>query len=206
MNANMQEQLVQISKDIAQITLFDEDEVVGTTDTEDTLHPNPRINKMLLANKAKRARLKAMGLKETHKSKKKQAAQAPVRIPREPEVPTIIMRAINQSLKALRNLGCSYVVKSGNLEWQHGEIAKPQPQSKSRLPKDGKPYGERSQYLMEFISNLQIGKVVEIPFKDYDMNRLQSTVASRCGMMYGQQCVTTHVNRKRNVLEVLRVQ
>jgi len=59
-----------------QLDLFDE--VVGTTDSlnigdtqmqQQVLHHNPRINNMLLANKEKRARLKALGLKETHKRK-----------------------------------------------------------------------------------------------------------------------------------------
>lgn len=210
MNANMQEQLAQISKDIAQITLFDEDEVVGTTDTEDTLHPNPRINKMLLANKAKRAKLKAMGLKETHKRKpkiqveKRKYLKVKEEAQEDPHVPALLLRTVIASVKTLQNLGCVYDIRIGNNRWTQGVLEAEKPK-KSNLPKDGKPYGERSHYLMEFIKDLKIGKVVEIPFKDFDMNRLQSTVASRCGLMYGSQCVTTHVNRKRNVLEVLRV-
>ena len=70
MNATIQEQLNQISKDMRQFSLF-EDEVVGTTDTTEVLHPNPKVNAMLLANKAKREKLKAMGIKETHKRKPK---------------------------------------------------------------------------------------------------------------------------------------
>ena len=197
MNATIQEQLNQISKDMRQFSLF-EDEVVGTTDTTEVLHPNPKVNAMLLANKAKREKLKAMGIKETHKRKpkkikivvpNKQAAQTQTLSP-------LQERVIDEAATTLKNLGCSYSITLGGKEWVHGELSVNKVQ--------GPDYGKRSQYIMQYVKDLELGKLVEIPLNGFDANKLQSTIAARCNMEYGAHHVATHINHDKDCIEVLR--
>lgn len=196
MNATIQEQLNQISKDMRQFSLF-EDEVVGTTDTTEVLHPNPRVNAMLLANKAKREKLKAMGIKETHKRKpKKIKIEVPTKVARPEAVSPLQERVIDEAVATLKNLGCSYTVRLNGKEWVGGEILIASTRSAD--------HGDRSQYFMPYIKDLELGKLVEVPFHTYDPNKLQSTIAARCNLMYGASHVATHINHKRQCVEVLR--
>lgn len=195
MNANLRNQLTQISKDMRQFSLF-EDEVVGTTDTTEVLHPNPKVNKMLLANRAKREKLKALGLKETHKRKLKKSKSV---VPNNQAAQTLSPlqeRVIDEAATTLKNLGCSYRITFGGKEWTDGEVVA----NKTRGP----DYGDRSHYIMQYIKGLELGKLVEIPLNGFDANKLQSTIAARCNMEYGAHHVATHINHDKDCIEVLR--
>jgi len=193
-----------------QLDLFDE--VVGTTDSlnigdtkmqQQVLHPNPKVNQMLLANKEKRARLKALGLKETHNRKRK-----PIERPTSntSSVSTIVIRVVEAALVTLRNLNCTYKVSLNGQTWQHGVVDPIVEDVKSGrgIPKNPDAYGDRSQYIRKFIDNLKIGTPIEVPFNNFDPKDLQSTLASLCVGKYGVNAVATHMDRKRGVLEVLR--
>jgi hypothetical protein len=197
-----------------QLDLFDE--VVRTTDSlnigdtqmqQEVLHPNPRINLMLLANKEKRARLKALGIKETHKRKPKKIEVKTERSTiNNPSVSTIVTRVVEAALVTLRNLGCVYKVSLHGQTWQHGVVDPIVEDVKSGRGKLKNPdaYGDRSQYIRKFTDNLKIGTPIEVPFNNHDPKDLQSTLASLCIGKYGVGAVATHMDRKRGVLEVLR--
>ena len=205
-----------------QMELFDE--VIGTTNEtgdeqmdqqQEVLHPNPTVNRMLLANREKRARLKALGLKETHKKPKKKLG----RLPRETSLHTppflqhtkeeftinissVQARVINEALETLRNLGCTYEVGLNGQVWRHGVVSVAG--GGATLAKDGTAYGSRSNYIHPFIADLKVGKVVEIPFGGFKPKDIQSTMASLVIKKYGANNVTSHIDSKREVVEVLR--
>ena len=208
-----------------QMELFDEvigttnetgDEQMDQTNQQEVLHPNPTVNKMLLANREKRARLKALGLKETHKKPKKKLG----RLPREISLHTppflqhtkeeftinissVQARVINESLETLRNLGCTYEVGLNGQVWRHG-VVPVVVAGGATLAKDGAKYGARSSYIHPFIADLKVGKVVEIPFGGFKPKDIQSTMASLVIKKYGANNVTSHIDSKREVIEVLR--
>ena len=72
------------------------------------------------------------------------------------------------------------------------------------LAKDGAKYGARSSYIHPFIADLKVGKVVEIPFGGFKPKDIQSTMASLVIKKYGANNVTSHIDSKREVIEVLR--
>ena len=189
------------------------------TNQQEVLHPNPVINKMLIANREKRARLKALGLKETHKKRKTKATKQPKKYIEQLRIPPFLQqtkeeftinissvqtRVINESLETLRNLGCTYEVSLNGQVWRHGVVPVADVKGGTRAPKDGAVYGSRSAYLRPYIKDLKVGKVVDIPFGDFHPHDLQSSVATICLNYYGAHNVTSHIDKKRKVLEVLR--
>lgn len=205
-----------------QMELFDE--VIGTTNEtgdeqmdqqQEVLHPNPTVNRMLIANREKRARLKALGLKETHKKPKKKLSRLPretgLRVPPflQPtkeeftiNISSVQARVISESLETLRNLGCTYEVGLNGQVWRHGVVQVVA--GGATLAKDGTAYGSRSNYIHPFIADLKVGKVVEIPFGGFKPKDIQSTMSSLVIKKYGAHNVTSHIDTKREVIEVLR--
>jgi len=208
-----------------QMELFDE--VIGTTNEtgdeqmdqqQEVLHPNPVVNKMLIANREKRAQLKALGLKETHKKPKKKL----VRLPRETSlrvppflqptkeeftinISSVQSRVISESLQTLRNLGCTYEVGLKGQVWRHGVVpVVADTKGRTRAFKGSAVYGSRSRYIHPFIADLKVGKVVEIPFGDFSPKDIQSTMSSLVIKKYGANNVTSHIDQKRQVVELLR--
>ena len=205
-----------------QMELFDEvigttnetgDEQMDQTNQQEVLHPNPTVNRMLLANREKRARLKALGLKETHKKKPRKVKLARELTQHTPpflqhtkeeftiNISSVQARVINESLETLRNLGCTYEVGLNGQVWRHGVVPVA---GGGALAKDGTAYGTRSNYIHPFIADLKVGKVVEIPFGSFKPKDLQSTMASLVIKKYGANNVTSHIDSKREVVEVLR--
>lgn len=108
-------------------------------------------------------------------------------------------KAIEQSLKALQNLGCSYIVADpdGN-KHQHGNIGK---NGKARKY----PHGALSAHYSPFIVNLRPGESAIIPGNGFELISLQSGTCSKAVELWGKGSVVTAIDRDKNHVEVLRM-
>lgn len=126
--------------------------------------------------------------------------QAPVeRLPREVPPRTIVIRAVEQALLTLTKLGCVYRVRFNNKDYTNGEF----PALKSK--RGGESYGDRARYYKPFLIGMKAGDVVDVPFDRYKGPDLQSSIGSWAVINWGAKSFMTTVNKKKKVVEVLRL-
>lgn len=121
---------------------------------------------------------------------------------------TLKNQALEDLLKALRNLGCTYfVIDEGGAEFKHGDVfanVKVKANKLNRRPLNYK-MGELSNYLRPFIKDLKAGDAVVVPGGDYGAVVLQSSLTSLCNRTFGKGKCMTRTNTEENTIEVLRV-
>jgi hypothetical protein len=105
-----------------------------------------------------------------------------------------LIKAVN-TLKALK---CQFVVITPDGQ-QFGELSK---DNKSKRVKRYEPM-EIIEYSMPYIGGMVPGDVCEIPAGKYPLKHIQSRVCSWFEKQRGMNSVTTHQNKKKNVVEVL---
>jgi hypothetical protein len=111
-------------------------------------------------------------------------------------------QALKRAIAMLEGMKCSYAIIDpiGN---KHGILAIKEPSVRSGGRKY--PHGERSTYARTFVSSMQIGDVVSVPFGKYDALDVQSSSTSAAHKMWGKGSVTTTINRTKQVVELMRI-
>ena len=67
------------------------------------------------------------------------------------------------------------------------------------------PMGSVCQHYKPYVADLQVGKIVEVPFGKFDAEPLRSGIASFCSNVWGNGSAMTVINRSKQCVEVLRV-
>lgn len=131
----------------------------------------------------------------------RETPQAPIeRLPREVPPRTIVIRAVEQALSTLTKLGCVYRVRFNNKDYTNGEF----PALKStRVGTES--YGDRARYYKPFIKDMKVGDVIDVPFDKFKGQDLQSSIGSWAVTNWGPKSFMTTVNKKKKVVEVLRL-
>jgi hypothetical protein len=111
------------------------------------------------------------------------------RIPREVPPRTIVIRAVEQALSTLSKLGCVYRVRFNNKDYTNGEFPSLKP---TRV--GTKEYGDRAKYYKPFLIGMKAGG-----------QDLQSSIGSWAVTNWGVKTFMTTVNKKKKVVEVLRL-
>lgn len=122
------------------------------------------------------------------------------RIPREAPPRTIVVRAVEQALSTLNKLGCVYRVRFNNKDYTNGKF----PALKStRVGTES--YGDRAKYYKPFLKDMKAGDVVDVPLGNFKGQDLQSSIGSWAVTNWGVKTFMTTVNKKKKVVEVLRL-
>jgi len=110
-------------------------------------------------------------------------------------------KALNNLLKGLQSLDCSYVVidKDG-ADYTYGEAFK-----KGRKKKGKHPHGAIRDHYWPLLQDLAPGNATEIPAGQFSIDDIQSGVAAKASTTWGPGSFVTSRNREKNVLSVLRV-
>jgi len=107
-------------------------------------------------------------------------------------------KGMEQSIKFLDSINCQYKVidPDGNVYTNILESTRKRSASKF-------PLGAVKAYYMPFIENIQIGEVVCIPYNNFPIRTLASSVTSAMGVMFGKKSYTSH--RTETCLEIMRL-
>ena len=60
-------------------------------------------------------------------------------------------------------------------------------------------------YVSPILDKLQVGELIEVPNGIYKLDDLQSNICARAYSRWGAKSVATSINRKTNVVEILRL-
>lgn len=110
-------------------------------------------------------------------------------------------QALKRAIAMLEGMKCAYAIIDplGN---KHGLLEVKEPAVRGARKH---PHGERSTYARSFISSMQIGDVVSVPFGKYDAFDVQSSSTSAAHKLWGRGSVTTTINREKQVVEIMRI-
>lgn len=122
------------------------------------------------------------------------------RIPREAPPRTIVVRAVEQALSTLNKLGCVYRVRFNNKDYTNGKFPELKP---TRV--GTKDYGDRAKHYKPFLKDMKAGDVVDVPLGNFKGQDLQSSIGSWAVTNWGVKTFMTTVNKKKKVVEVLRL-
>jgi hypothetical protein len=111
-------------------------------------------------------------------------------------------QALKRAISMLEGMKCSYAIIDplGN---KHGTLVVKEPAVRSGGRKH--PHGERSSYVRAFITGMQLGDVVNVPFGKFDALDVQSSSTSAAQKLWGKSSVTTTINRPKEVVELMRI-
>lgn len=111
--------------------------------------------------------------------------------------------ALDRALKLLDAAGAQYAVLDSN-GVKHGtlEIAVPKPAKKKIFTHK---HGEFRDYFLPYIESMNPGDCVHVPVGKYELEELRGPLSSWCSTNWGAGSVITSINRKGNIVEVLRV-
>jgi hypothetical protein len=113
------------------------------------------------------------------------------------EIETKLFLKVISTLKTL-NLKYAIIDAHG---FKHGDL---DVVAKKPRKKRDETWGEMAGYLRPFIEDLQPATKVAIPGKHYELISLQAAALSLLGKMHGYGRASSHVDRTKNVLFVLR--
>ncbi len=77
--------------------------------------------------------------------------------------------------------------------------------TKHRTRKLKYPMGSVCRHYKPYVADLQIGKIAEVPFGNFDPEPLRSGIASFCSNTWGNGSAMTVINRSKQCVEVLRI-
>jgi hypothetical protein len=111
-------------------------------------------------------------------------------------------QALKRAIAMLEGMKCSYAIIDplGN---KHGLLPVKEPAVRSGGRKH--PHGERSTHVRAFVTGLEIGDVVDVPFGKFDALDVQSSSTSAAHKLWGKGSVTTTINRPKSVVEIMRI-
>lgn len=111
-------------------------------------------------------------------------------------------QALKRAIAMLDGMKCSYAIIDplGN---KHGLLAVKEPAVRSGGRKY--PHGERSSYVRTFVTAMNVGDIIDVPFGKFDALDVQSSSTSAAHKLWGKGSVTTTINRPKSVVEIMRI-
>ena len=111
--------------------------------------------------------------------------------------------ALSRALLLLKSVKAQFkVIMPDGAE--HGELVVVQPKSKTRQ-RGPYAYGAINAYFSPLIGNMKAGDMVEVPWSEFEAERLRGGISAYAVQRWGKQSAITVVNREKKVIEVLRV-
>lgn len=108
--------------------------------------------------------------------------------------------AFAKALKTLTALNCKFaVITPDNEKFGTLDVV----EKSKRFSKYKK--GEVTKYITQFLNNMKVGDVFEIPADKFDLKDIQPRVCDWFSKNRGKDSVTTHQNKTKNVLEVFYI-
>lgn len=105
---------------------------------------------------------------------------------------------IKKAIAMLNAAGCTYhIVCDGQ------EFGAPIKSKSKKYEKYG--FGVVTGYIKNYLENMEVGMIREIPFGDFDYKDLRATMSSYLVKQYGKGSCTTSTNLENQTIEVLRV-
>lgn len=107
--------------------------------------------------------------------------------------------ALEKAMRLLDATGCKYRICTPNGTW-FGDLKIEKQKRQFKYA-----FGEKSAYLRQYLTDIQIGHVVKVPSDKYDLIDLQKSISSFLSKSLWPKCHTSTMNRDENIIEVLRV-
>ena len=105
--------------------------------------------------------------------------------------------AIEKALRLLTASGASFHVKLGNQEWGTAIT------TKSARKASKYPHGSLMAHVRPYIADVKVNDAVAIPFGDFDVGSVYSTLTAHLTTKWGKGSYMAH--KAKNQLEVLRL-
>jgi hypothetical protein len=105
---------------------------------------------------------------------------------------------LKKAIAMLNAVGCKYHI---TIDGQ--EFGEPITDKTKKYAKYG--YRAVTNYIRNYLDNIEVGMAVEIPFDNFDHKDLRATISSYLVKHYGKGSCTTYTNLKNNTVEVLRI-
>jgi hypothetical protein len=111
--------------------------------------------------------------------------------------------ALDRALKLLAASGAQYaVIGLDGVKYGTLDVVEPKPAKKKVFTH---AHGEFRDYFMPFIGGMKPGDSVKIPPGKYQLEELRGPLSSWCSTHWGAGNTITSIDRKANLIEVLRV-
>lgn len=114
---------------------------------------------------------------------------------------TIKKDAFNKALAILDALGCAYAI----IDLNGKQIGTLKIAPTKRKFKSDKPFGFVRNQIKAHWKDLQIGETLEMPSDTIDIAVFQRNLSGFITTKYGAGTHMTSINRKNNVIEVMRI-
>jgi hypothetical protein len=109
-------------------------------------------------------------------------------------------KALNNMLKGLQSLGCSYIVLDNDGgDYKYGDAFA------TKKHKGKHPYGVLRSYYWPFVHKMKPGDTVKVPIGSFTMDEIQGGLAAKMSMEWGTGSFVTTRHIEEKVIEVLRV-
>lgn len=106
-------------------------------------------------------------------------------------------KVIQQTVDLLVGMKCQFAIIDTDGE-KHGDLVVVPRKKKVRVQ-------EFHSYVSPILDKLKVGELVEVPKGIYKLEELQSNICARAYARWGATSVATSVNRKTDVVEILRL-
>jgi hypothetical protein len=110
---------------------------------------------------------------------------------------------LQKAITLLKSLNCQYAIIDAN-GITHGDLPVAGNNFKTRS-KSLFAHGELANYVKNYLKNLSLGQVVEIPCEQYPIVAIQTSACNWMRTHVGSDTYTTHANKETNCVEVLRI-
>ena len=116
---------------------------------------------------------------------------------KEAKMSNLQKKVLNQTIQLLIGMGCDFAIIDPSGE-KHGNLDVIQKKKKVRVQ-------EFHSYVSPILDKIAIGELLEVPPNEYKLEELQSNICARAYARWGAKSIATSINRKTNVIEVLRL-
>ena len=119
------------------------------------------------------------------------------------ERPEIYEKVLNVAMRNLRQIGCAFKIMDADGQLYEYDIDRLNVKQRSSNRYE---YGAVRATYLDLIKELQAGEVATIPFnEDIPPSLVQSGACAWMSENWGAGTYTTHVNREKEVIEILRL-
>ena len=115
----------------------------------------------------------------------------------------LLAKRLEQIKQALERMGCLYAIvdTQGNT---HGSLKVELPKKRQMNP--DRAYGEMKAYVEVYLAGIQLDEIREVPFGKYPVEDVRSAACNYLGRIYGNGTYTSCVNRKKQCVEIMRLE
>jgi len=120
------------------------------------------------------------------------------------ETPQIYEKVLTVAMRNLRQVGCAFKIVDADGNFYEHDIDRVMSKSRSSHKFE---YGAVRATYLDYIRNLEAGQVANIPFdSEVPPTATQSGACAWMSENWGAGTYTTHVNRGKQVIEILRLE